>query len=99
MTRRFGLYFRPASRRLKKRFAAVALRPFGLNSRQMWSWLHSGGGREALEPVYRDQGVHGIPAGNSGALMGGWSRKEVRAVQDLQGFIDPARVILKAHAA
>lgn len=60
--------------------------PFGLNSRQMWSWLHSGGGREALAPVYGDQGVHAIPAGNTGAQMGGWFRREIRSVQDLQGL-------------
>ena len=60
--------------------------PFGLNSRQMWSWLYHAGGREMLEPVWRDQGVHGITAGNTGAQMGGWFRREIRSVQDLQGL-------------
>src|SRR3712207_7622620 len=50
--------------------------PFGLNSRQMWSWLYHAGGREQLEPVWRDQGVHGITAGNTGAQMG--DRKSTR---------------------
>jgi TRAP-type mannitol/chloroaromatic compound transport system substrate-binding protein len=66
--------------------AIASCLPFGLNSRQMWSWLHSGGGREALAPLYRDQGVHGIPAGNTGAQMGGWFRREIRSVPDLQGL-------------
>ncbi len=60
--------------------------PFGMNSRQLWSWLHFGGGREALAPVYRDQGVHAIPAGQTGAQMGGWFRREIRSVQDLNGL-------------
>ncbi|MFC7690246.1 hypothetical protein ACFQY5_12230 [Paeniroseomonas aquatica] len=30
--------------------------PFGPSSRQMWSWLHQGGGREQLRDVYADQG-------------------------------------------
>ena len=60
--------------------------PFGLNSRQMWSWLYHAGGRQMLEPVWRDQGVHGITAGNTGAQMGGWFRREIRSVQDLQGL-------------
>ncbi|MBD0275342.1 MAG: ABC transporter substrate-binding protein, partial [Acetobacteraceae bacterium] len=60
--------------------------PFGLNSRQMWSWLYHAGGRDMLAPVWREQGVHGITAGNTGAQMGGWFRKEIRSVQDLQGL-------------
>ena len=43
-------------------------------------------GRELLAPVWRDQGVHGITAGNTGAQMGGWFRREIRGVQDLQGL-------------
>ena len=60
--------------------------PFGLNTRQTWSWLHQAGGRELLLPVFRDQGVHFITAGNTGAQMGGWFRKEIRAVEDLRGL-------------
>src|SRR5215204_4421773 len=60
--------------------------PFGLNSRQMWSWLYHAGGRAMLEPVWREQGVHGITAGNTGAQMGGWFRREIKTVQDLQGL-------------
>src|SRR5918994_2842003 len=60
--------------------------PFGLNSRQMWSWLYHAGGREMLAPVWREHGVHGITAGNTGAQMGGWFRREIKTVQDLQGL-------------
>ena len=66
--------------------AVATCLPFGLNSRQTWSWLQFGGGREALKPVYNDQGVHGIPAGCTGAQMGGWFRREVRSVADLNGL-------------
>jgi TRAP-type mannitol/chloroaromatic compound transport system substrate-binding protein len=60
--------------------------PFGLSSRQTWSWLHEAGGREVLRDVYRDQGVHAIPANNTGAQMGGWFRREVRSVEDMKGL-------------
>jgi len=60
--------------------------PFGMNSRQTWSWLNFGGGRDALRPVYEDQGVHAIPAGCTGAQMGGWFRREIRTVADLNGL-------------
>ena len=66
--------------------AIGACLPFGLNSRQTWSWLHFGGGRQALAPVYGDQGVHAIPALNTAAQMGGWYRREIRGVADLQGL-------------
>jgi len=60
--------------------------PFGMSSRQLWSWLQEGGGKQALAEVYRDQGVIGIPAGNTGAQMGGWYRREINSVADLQGL-------------
>ena len=60
--------------------------PFGLSSRQTWSWLHQAGGREVMRDVYRDQGVHAIPANNTGAQMGGWFRREVRTVDEMKGL-------------
>ncbi len=60
--------------------------PFGMSSRQLWAWLQEGGGRDALRDVYRDQGVIGIPAGNTGAQMGGWFRREINSVADLSGL-------------
>jgi TRAP-type mannitol/chloroaromatic compound transport system substrate-binding protein len=60
--------------------------PFGLNARQQWAWWHNGGGAELMAPVFRDQGVHAILGGNTGAQMGGWFRKEIRSVEDLKGL-------------
>jgi len=60
--------------------------PFGPSSRQMWSWLHQGGGREIMKEVYRDQNVHAIPATCTGAQMGGWFRREIRTVDDMKGL-------------
>jgi len=66
--------------------AIVTCLPFGLSSKQHWAWLTHGGGRELYAQVYRDQGVVGIPAGNTGSQMGGWFRKEIRGVEDLKGL-------------
>ena len=60
--------------------------PFGMNARQHLAWIHQGGGREMLEDVYRDQGVVALPCSNTGAQMGGWFRKEMKTVQDLNGL-------------
>lgn len=59
--------------------------PFGLNARQQNSWFYHGGGNELLNPFYEKNGLVAFPAGNSGCQMGGWWRKEVNTVADLQG--------------
>lgn len=64
----------------------VTCLPFGLSSRQHWAWLAHGPAKELYAEVYRDQGVVGIPAGNTAAQMGGWFRKEIRSVDDLKGL-------------
>jgi len=60
--------------------------PFGLNTRQMDSWLVQGGGNELLQEVFARFNCHGIPMGNTGCQMGGWFRKEINKVEDLHGL-------------
>jgi TRAP-type mannitol/chloroaromatic compound transport system substrate-binding protein len=60
--------------------------PFGLNSRQMYSWLHHGGGNELLNEVLKNFNCIGRAAGNTGAQMGGWFRKEIKTPEDWRGL-------------
>jgi len=60
--------------------------PFGLNSRQMYSWLHHAGGEEMLNELLKNYNIFGTAAGNTGAQMGGWFRKEIKNVDDLKGL-------------
>src|SRR5690349_24802947 len=60
--------------------------PFGLNSRQMNSWLRFGGGNELLNDLLKNYNCVGFAAGNTGAQMGGWFRKELKTVDDLKGL-------------
>ena len=60
--------------------------PFGLNARQMESWLVQGGGNELLQEVFARFNCYGIPMGNTGCQMGGWFRKEIKTVDDLKGL-------------
>jgi TRAP-type mannitol/chloroaromatic compound transport system substrate-binding protein len=60
--------------------------PFGLNSRQMISWLRHGGGEELLNDLLKDYNCIGFAAGNTGAQMGGWFRKEINTVDDIKGL-------------
>jgi len=59
---------------------------FGMNTRQNNAWFYFGGGREAMEPLFKEYGCIAIPAGNTGCQMGGWYRKEIKSVADLKGM-------------
>ena len=59
--------------------------PFGLNNRLQNSWLYYGGGNELLNEFYGTQNIIAFPCGNTGAQMGGWFRKEIKSVADMQG--------------
>jgi TRAP-type mannitol/chloroaromatic compound transport system substrate-binding protein len=60
--------------------------PFGLNSRQMTSWMYEGNGLALTREFYAKVGVVNFPMGNTGAQMGGWYRKEIKSVADLKGL-------------
>jgi TRAP-type mannitol/chloroaromatic compound transport system substrate-binding protein len=60
--------------------------PFGLNSRQANAWFYQGGGIDLLNEFFATFNMFHLPAGNTGTQMGGWFRKEVRSVADLQGL-------------
>ncbi len=67
-------------------FAIFASVPFGLNTRMQNSWLDQGGGNDLANEFYKKYGVLGLPCGNTGTQMGGWFRKEIKTVADLQGL-------------
>jgi len=67
-------------------FAFGTAVPFGLNARQQNAWKYYGGGMEAMALLYKDYGVVHFPAGNTGAQMAGWYRKEIRSLADLKGL-------------
>ncbi|MEM8572039.1 MAG: TRAP transporter substrate-binding protein [Pseudomonadota bacterium] len=60
--------------------------PFGLNARGMQAWLLYGGGMELCNEFFNAEGMQYIPAGNTGAQMGGWFRSEINSVADMDGL-------------
>ena len=66
-------------------FALGTAVPFGLNARLMNSWLYEGGGNDLLNAFYAKHNLYGLPGGNTGVQMGGWWRKEINSLADLQG--------------
>lgn len=67
-------------------YALGCATPFGLNYRQMNAWLYYGGGIDLLNEFYATQGLISFPCGNTGVQMGGWYRKEINSLADLQGL-------------
>lgn len=59
--------------------------PFGFNARGVNAWYYEGGGIDMMNEFYHTQGLHVFPGGNTGAQMGGWWRKEIKSLDDLQG--------------
>jgi TRAP-type mannitol/chloroaromatic compound transport system substrate-binding protein len=67
-------------------FAFGTAIPFGLNYRMQNAWMYLGGGKELMNEFYAAHQIYGIPAGNTGCQMGGWFRKEINTVADLDGL-------------
>lgn len=61
--------------------------PFGLTAQQQNSWFYAGGGMELMQQLYAERfNVLPLPAGNTGMQMGGWFRREINTIADLQGL-------------
>ncbi|MBE9604621.1 TRAP transporter substrate-binding protein DctP [Acetobacteraceae bacterium H6797] len=67
-------------------FAFFTALPFGLTSRQATAWLQFGGGKELAAELFGDYNAVFFSAGDTGAQMGGWFRKEVKSLADVQGL-------------
>ena len=60
--------------------------PFSMTAPEQHAWFYHGGGLALMEKVYARHGLLSFPGGNTGNQMGGWFRKEINSVDDLQGL-------------
>ena len=60
--------------------------PFGPNARLNQGWFLLGGGKDLLNEFYKSYNVTSLLAGNTNCQMGGWFRKEIKTVADLNGL-------------
>ena len=67
-------------------FAFDCALPFGLTARQQNAWMYSGGGIELMRGLFKKYNIVQFPGGNTGVQMGGWFRKEIKTLADLQGL-------------
>lgn len=60
--------------------------PYGLMQEEIAGWIRFGGGQALWDEAYAPFGVKPFYAGGSGTQAGGWFRKEIRSLSDLQGL-------------
>jgi len=60
--------------------------PFGMLPDEHEAWMYHGGGLELWREVYGAHRIRPYIAGNTGAQMGGWFKREIRRVEDLTGL-------------
>ncbi|RYF67456.1 MAG: TRAP transporter substrate-binding protein, partial [Comamonadaceae bacterium] len=60
--------------------------PFGMTSRELTGWVRHMGGQEIWDEIYDGFGVQGFLSGDTGTQAGGWFRKEINGVADVQGL-------------
>ena len=67
-------------------FAIPTAFPFGMNAREQAAYALDGGGNDLTNALLADYGAIGYPAGNTGAQMGGFFRREIKTAGDLAGL-------------
>src|SRR6201996_4505713 len=60
--------------------------PFGLTPNEHVSWIDAGGGQALWDELYAPFGVKPFMGGNTGVCMGGWFRRELKGLADVQGL-------------
>ena len=67
-------------------FSCGADLPFTLNARGKAAYNYHGGGIDSYNQFLAKYNLISFPAGNTGAQMGGWYRKEIKSVAYMQGL-------------
>ncbi|SHO81289.1 TRAP transporter solute receptor, unknown substrate 6 [hydrothermal vent metagenome] len=60
--------------------------PLGLTSEEMITWMKFGGGLKLWREMYAKFNLYPLIGGTTGPQMGGWFKKEINSLDDLQGL-------------
>ena len=60
--------------------------PFGMTAPEQYAWFYYGGGMELMQKAYAPHKMLSFPGGNTGNQMGGWFKKEIKTLDDLNGL-------------
>jgi TRAP-type mannitol/chloroaromatic compound transport system substrate-binding protein len=66
-------------------FAPATALPFLMSKRAQDAWMIDGGGEQLINTFLAKHNIIAFEGGNTGSQMGGWWRKEIKGVADLQG--------------
>ena len=67
-------------------FALFCAVPFELDQRQMFGWFNDGDGMTLMNELGKKFGVHSLVCGGTGCQMGGWFRREIKELADINGL-------------
>ncbi|MDF1881394.1 TRAP transporter substrate-binding protein DctP [Sulfurimonas sp. MAG313] len=67
-------------------FSLFSGMPFGMTSEEINAWMHFGGGYELWRELYAKYNLYPMLGGNTNIQMGGWFRKEIKELNDLNGL-------------
>ena len=67
-------------------FACGADLPFTFNARAKAAYNYHGGGIDRYNEFLANHNLISFPCGNTGSQMGGWYRKEIKSLADMQGL-------------
>ena len=60
--------------------------PFGFTAEEINSWMLFGGGLDLWREQYAKYNLHPFMGGNTNIQMGGWFRKPIKSLADMQGL-------------
>ncbi len=60
--------------------------PYGMTSRELAAWVRYMDGQKLWDEVYDKFGLKGFLSGDTGTQAGGWFKKELTGVADIQGL-------------
>lgn len=69
-----------------KAFNFMTAVPFGLTGLETHAWLYYGGGQELWDELSAGFNLKCFPVHSTGVQTGGWFRKEINTLDDLQGL-------------
>ena len=67
-------------------YAIATALPFGMNAREHYAFATQGGGGAMLDELLADTNAIAFVAGNTGAQMGGFFKREIKSVADIAGL-------------
>ena len=67
-------------------FSLYSGTPFGFTAEEISSWMLFGGGLELWREQYGKYNLYPFMGGNTNIQMGGWFRKPINSLQDMQGL-------------